>query len=120
MNSPKDMVRITARAARELRGIQAANSRDETHVLRIEIESEGYGVWLGPEQDEDTVVGSEDTILLRATPELTRYLRRTSVVIDCVDYEDSQRLIVYPEGQPPPELLAARKGRRRPKKADRS
>ncbi len=116
-NKPKDMVKITQRAAKELAAIQAANSRDDAHVLRIESESEGYSLWLGPEQEGDTVVGSEDTILLRATPDLTRYLRKTSVIIDCMDYEDSLRLIVYPEGQPPPELAAAKKKQRRAKKA---
>lgn len=111
MNKPKDMVKITQRAAQELRAIQVANARDETHVLRIEIEGEGFGLWLGPEQEGDTVVGSEDSIWLRATPDLTRYLRRTSVIIDCVDYEDSQRLIVYCEGEPPPQMPNAGKER---------
>ena len=114
---PGDMVKITPRAARELKAIQSASARDETHVLRIESEVEGFSLWVGPEQEGDTVVGSEGTMLLRATPELTRYLRKTCVVIDCMDYEDSLRLIVYPEGEPPPELLKARKTRRRAKKA---
>ncbi len=117
INKPKDMVTITARAARELRAIQEANARDETHMLRLEMEGEGCGLWLGPVLDEDTVVGSEDTILLRASPDFARYLRRTKVIIDCVDYEDSQRLIFYPEGQPPPELLKAGKDRRRARPA---
>ena len=112
-------MKITPRAARELKAIQSASARDETHVLRIESEAEGFSLWLGPEQEGDTVVGSEETMLLRATPELTRYLRKTCVVIDCMDYEDSLRLIVYPEGEPPPELLKARKTRRRAKKAAR-
>ena len=116
-NKPKDMVKITRRAADELAAIQAANSRDDAHVLRIESESEGFSLWLGPEQEGDTVVGSEDTMLLRATPELTRYLRKTSVIIDCMDHENGLRLIVYPEGEPPPELATAKKKQRRAKKA---
>ncbi len=110
------MVKITTHAARELRAIQTANARDETHVLRIESEAEGFSLWLGPEQEGDTVVGSEETILLRATPELTRYLRKTCVIIDCMEYEEGLRLIVYPEGEPPPQFLKAKKERRQAKK----
>ncbi len=117
---PGDMVKITARAAQELRAIREANSRHDSHVLRIEGESEGFSLWLGPEQDGDTVVGSEDTILLRATPELTRYLRKTSVIVDCWDHEDGLRLIVYPEGEPPPEVATTKQKRRRAKKPPRA
>lgn len=113
----KDMVKITRSAAEALRAIQAANCRDEKHVLRIEDEAEGFSLWLGPEQDGDTVVGSEDTVLLRATPDLTRYLRKTSVIIDCMEHEEGLRLIVYPEDEPPPELAKAKKARRQAKKA---
>jgi Fe-S cluster assembly iron-binding protein IscA len=105
----KSMVTITQRAAQELRAIQATNAKEEQHVLRIDTESEGFSLWLGPEQEEDTLVGSEDTVLLRATPELTKFLEETSVVIDCMDHPDGMRLIVYPEDEPPPEVSKPRK-----------
>ena len=84
----KCTVTITKRAAQELKSIQAANAKDEQHVLRIDTESEGFSLWLGPEQEGDTLVGSEDTVILRATPELTKFLVQTSVVIDCMDHPD--------------------------------
>ncbi len=108
----KDMVKITERAAKELKAIQAANAKDEKHMLRIDTESEGFSLWLGPKQKGDTLVGSEDTVLLRATPELTKFLKETSVVIDCMDHPDGVRLIVYPEDEPPPEVSKPKKTRR--------
>jgi Fe-S cluster assembly iron-binding protein IscA len=111
-----DMVKITQRAAEELKAIQAANAKDEKHVLRIDTEEEGFSLWLGPEQEGDTVVGSEDTVLLRATPDLTKFLKKTSVVVDCMDHEEGPRLIVYPEDEPPPELAKPKKTRRTAKK----
>ncbi len=108
----KCTVTITERAAQELKAIQAANAKDEKHVLRIDTESEGFSLWLGPEQEEDTLVGSEDTVLLRATPDLTKFLVETSVVIDCIDHPDGIRLVVYPEDDPPPELSKPKKTRR--------
>jgi len=103
MKEEKDMVTITQRAAQELKSIQVANAKDKKHVLRIDTESEGFSLWLGPAQKGDTVVGNEDTVLLRATPDLTKFLKETSVVIDCMDHPEGVRLIVYPEGNPPPE-----------------
>ena len=114
-----DMVKITQRAAETLKAIQAVNTTDEKHVLRIDIEGEGYSLWLGPEQKMDTVVCSEDTVLLRATPDVTKLFRKTSMVIDCMDHEEGPRLIVYPEDDPPPELSKPKKTRRtgrKPKK----
>ncbi len=121
---PKSMVRITQRAVRELKAIQAANAKDESHVLRIETECEGFSLWLGPEQEGDTLVGSEDTILLRATPDLTKFLTQTPVIIDCIDHdEEGTRLIVYPADDIPPELSkpkrtrsTAQKPKQKPKK----
>lgn len=55
----KCTVTITQRAAQELKSIQVANAKDEQHVLRIDTESEGFSLWLGPEQEGDTLVGSE-------------------------------------------------------------
>jgi hypothetical protein len=109
----KCTVTITQRAAQELKSIQAANAKDEQHVLRIDTESEGFSLWLGPEQEGDTLVGSEDTVILRASPDLTKFLVRTSVVIDCMDHPDGIRLVVYAEGDHPPEVSKPRKKTRR-------
>jgi hypothetical protein len=112
----KDLVKITQRAAEMLKAVQAVNATDEKHVLRIDIEGDGYSLWLGPEQKGDTVVCSEDTVLLRATPDLTKFFRKTSMVIDCMDHEEGPRLIVYPEDDPPPELSKPKRTRRPAKK----
>jgi hypothetical protein len=112
----KDLVKITQRAAETLKAIQAVNATDEKHVLRIDIEGDGYSLWLGPEQKGDTVVCSEDTVLLRATPDLTELFRKTSMLIDCFDHEEGPRLIVYPEDDPPPELSKPKRTRRPAKK----
>jgi len=109
----KCMVTITKRAAKELKGIQAANAKDEQHVLRIDTESEGFSLWLGPEQEGDTLVGSEDTVVLRASPDLTKFLVQTSVVIDCMDHPEGMRLVVYAEDDPPPEVSKPKKKNRR-------
>ena len=118
-NKATDMVKITRRAAETLKAIQAVNATDEKHVLRIDAEGEGYGLWLGPEQKGDTVVCSEETVLLRATPELAKLFRKTSMVIDCLDHEEGPRLIVYPEDDPPPELSKPKKTRRTAKKPNK-
>jgi hypothetical protein len=114
-----DIVKITQRAAETLKAIQTVNATDGKHVLRIDIEGEGYGLWLGPEQKGDTWVGSEDTVLLRATPGVTKLFRNTSMVIDCLDHEESMRLIIYPEDNPPPETSKPRKTRRTTRKSTR-
>lgn len=111
-----DMVRVTQRAAEALNAIRTVNATDEKHVLRIDIEGEGYSLWLGPAQKGDTVVCGEDTVILRATPDLTRLFRKTSMVIDFMDHEEGPRLIVYPEDDPPPELSKPKKTRRTAKK----
>ncbi len=110
------LVKITKRAAETLKAIHDVNATDPKHVLRIDIEGEGYGLWLGPEQKGDTVVCSEETVLLRATPDLTKLFRKTSMVIDCVDHEEGPRMVVYPEDDPPPELRETKKTRRTAKK----
>ena len=115
-NKATDMVKITRSAAETLKAIQAVNATDEKHVLRIDAEGDGYGLWLGPEQKGDTVVGSEDTMFLRLTPDLTKLFRKTSMVIDCMDHEEGPRLIVYPEDDPPPELSKPKRTRRPAKK----
>ena len=119
-NKATDMVKITRSAAETLKAIQAVNATDEKHVLRIDAEGEGYGLWLGPEQKGDTVVCSEETVLLRATPDLTKLFRKTSMVIDCLDHEEGPRLIVYPEDDPPPELSRPKKTRRTAKKPNKN
>ena len=118
-NKATDMVKITRSAAETLKAIQAVNATDEKHVLRIDAEGDGYGLWLGPEQKGDTVVGSEDTMFLRLTPDLTKLFRKTSMVIDCMDHEEGPRLIVYPEDDPPPELSKPKKTRRTAKKPNK-
>lgn len=107
------LVKITQRAAEALKAIRTVNAKDEKHVLRIDVEGEGYGLWLGPAQKGDTVVCSEETVLLRATPDLTKLFRKTSMVIDCIDHPDGMRLIVYPEDDPPPELSEPKNRTRR-------
>ena len=119
-NKATDMVKITQRAAETLKAIQAVNTTDEKHVLRIDIEGEGYSLWLGPEQKMDTVVCSEDTVLLRATPDVTKLFRKTSMVIDCMDHEEGPRLIVYPMDDPPPELSKPKRTRRPAKKTKKN
>ena len=119
-NKATDMVKITRSAAETLKAIQAVNTTDEKHVLRIDIEGEGYSLWLGPEQKMDTVVCSEDTVLLRATPDVTKLFRKTSMVIDCMDHEEGPRLIVYPMDDPPPELSKPKRTRRPAKKTKKN
>lgn len=112
----ENIVKITRRAAETLKAIQTVNAKDEKHALRIEMEDEGYGLWLGPEQKGDTWVGSEDTLLLRVTPDVIKLFRKTSMVIDCLDHEEGMRLIVYPEDNPPPGLSKPETTRRTARK----
>lgn len=106
------MLTITQRAAEELRVITAANAADSSHVLRIDTESDGFSLWLGPEMEGDTVAGSKDTVLLRVSPELSRFLVEASVVIDCRDSADGPRLVVYREDEPQPDTSAPKPRRR--------
>jgi hypothetical protein len=94
------LLTITQRAAEELRAITSANAADPSHVLRIDTESDGFSLWLGPEMEGDTVAGSEDTVLLRVSPELSEYLVEASVIIDCRESTDGPRLVVYREDEP--------------------
>jgi Fe-S cluster assembly iron-binding protein IscA len=94
------LLTITQRAAEELRAITSANAADSSHVLRIDTESDGFSLWLGPEMEGDTVAGSEDTVLLRVSPELSEYLVEASVIIDCRESTDGLRLVVYREDEP--------------------
>lgn len=97
----KPTVTITQRAAQMLKDIHAANAKDQRHVLRVDTEEEGLSLWIGPEQEGDTLIGSEDTIILRASPELSKFLVHTSIVIDCMEHPEGTRLIVYREDDPP-------------------
>lgn len=106
------MLTITQRAAEELRVITAANAADASHVLRIDTESGGFSLWLGPEMEGDTVAGSEDTVLLRVSPELSKFLVEASVVIDCRDSADGPRLVVYREDEPQLDASAPKPRRR--------
>ncbi len=91
------MLTITESAAQELRAILEASAADSGHVLRIDTECDGFSIWLGPEMEGDTLVGSEDTVLLRVSPELSHYLVDASVIIDCRQSTDGPRLVVYRE-----------------------
>jgi len=104
---------ITQRAAQELRAILESNAADPARVLRIDTECDGFSLWLGPEMEGDTMVGSEDTVLLRVSPELSRFLVDASVVIDCRESSEGPRLVVFREDDAPAEKRAA--GRRRSK-----
>lgn len=105
------MLTITQRAAQELRVIAAASAADSSHVLRIDTECDGFSLWLGPEMEGDTLAGSEDTVILRVSPELSEFLVEASVVIDCRDSSDGPRLVVYREDEP--QLYASPPKRRR-------
>lgn len=91
------MLTITQHAARELRAILEANAAGSDHVLRIDTECDGFSLWLGPEVEGDILVGSEDTIFLRVSPELSRFLVEGSLVIDCKESSDGPRLVVFRE-----------------------
>jgi len=91
------LLTITESAVRELRAIAAANAAHPGHVLRIDTESDGFSIWLGPELEGDTLAGSEDTVLLRVSPELSRFLVEASVIIDCRQSTEGLRLVVYHE-----------------------
>ena len=107
------MLTITDSAAQELKTILAAKTTDPSHVLRIDTENDGFSLWLGPEVKGDSRMGSEETIILRVSPELKRFLVKASVIIDCRDTPDGPRLIVYHEDDPPPPVSPVKKPRRR-------
>ncbi len=91
------MLTITESAVRELRAIVEANAEHPGHVLRIDTECDGFSIWLGPEIEGDALAGSEDTVLLRVSPELSRFLVEASVIIDCRQSTEGPRLVVYHE-----------------------
>ena len=102
------MLTITERAAQELKAILAAKATDPSHVMRIDTENDGFSLWLGPEVKGDSRVGSEETIILRVSPDLKKFLVKASLIIDCRDTPDGPRLIVYHEGDPPPPEAPAK------------
>jgi hypothetical protein len=110
------LLTITDDAVRELRAILEANAAHPGHVLRIDTECDGFSIWLGPETEGDTLAGSEDTVLLRVSPELSHYLVDVSVIIDCRQSTDGPRLVVYREedlspGKRPPERTSGARTR---------
>jgi len=106
------LLNITQRAAQEMRAVLVANVTNPGHVLRIDTECDGFSVWLGPEVEGDCLMGSEDTLLVRVSPELSMLLGEVSVIIDCMESPDGSRLVVYREDEP--QLQATRpKPRRR-------
>ena len=106
------MLTITERAAQELKAILAAKATDPSHVMRIDTENDGFSLWLGPEVKGDSRVGSEETIILRVSPDLKKFLVKASLIIDCRDTPDGPRLIVYHEDDPPPPEAPAKPRRR--------
>jgi len=107
------LLTITEDAVRELRAILESSAAHAGHVLRIDTECDGFSIWLGPEMEGDTLAGSEDTLLLRVSPELSQYLVEASVIIDCRQSTEGPRLVVYHE-----EDLAV--GKRPPGRASRA
>jgi len=91
------LLTITDEAVKELRAILEANTAHPGQVLRIDTECDGFSIWLGPEMEGDTLAGSEDTVLLRVSPELSHYLAEASVIIDCRRSTEGPRLVVYHE-----------------------
>ncbi len=88
---------ITERAVRELKDVRATHAKDECDVLRIDNEPDGLSLSVGPRQGGDSLVGSEDTVLLHASAEVVRLLGERSMVIHCID----GRLIIYAEDDAP-------------------
>jgi hypothetical protein len=91
------LLTITEDAVRELRAILESSAAHPGHMLRIDTECDGFSIWLGPEMEGDALAGSEDTVLLRVSPELSHYLVEASVIIDCRQSTDGPRLVVYHE-----------------------
>jgi hypothetical protein len=96
------MLVVTDRAGQELRELLGANSTEPKHVLRIDYNVKGFIMWIGEEMEGDVLVGSEETAVLHASPQLSEVLERISMVVDCVDTNEGQRLVIYreEEGQP--------------------
>lgn len=98
---------ITPRAVQELRSLQQAHSSDTSHVMRIDAESQGFSLWIGPEIAGDVVLGSAETYQLRVSPEQARQMAGESLIIDFWEAGPmGPCLIVYREGEPPPHLTA--------------
>jgi hypothetical protein len=104
------LLTITDDAVRELRAILEANAAHPGHVLRIDTECDGFSIWLGPEVEGDTLAGSEDTVLVRVSPELSHYLVDVSVIIDCRQSTDGPRLVVYREDELSPGKRTSSRG----------
>jgi hypothetical protein len=101
---------VTLGAAEQLRAIQQGQSSDPSHVMRLEAESQGFSLWLGPEVAGDVVLGSEETYQLRVSPEQARYMAGENLIVDY--WEASPMgpcLIVYREDEPPPHLRSPRR-----------
>lgn len=104
------MLTITEDAVRELRAILESSAAHAGHVLRIDTECDGFSIWLGPEMEGDTLAGSEDTVLLRVSPELSHYLADVSVIIDCRQSTDGLRLVVYRQDELSPGKRTSSRG----------
>jgi len=100
---------VTVKAAEQLRIIQQGNTADPSHVMRMEAESEGFSLWLGPEVAGDAVLGTKETYQLRVSPDQAEHMAGENLTIDF--WEDSPRgpcLIIYREEEPPPHLRTPR------------
>lgn len=98
-------VTITPSAAEQLRSIQKEHSSDPSHVMRIEAESQGFSLWLGPEVAGDVALGSEGTYQLRVSPEQAEHMAGENLVVDYwAECPNGARLIIYREEEPPAHL----------------
>lgn len=93
----KARLAVTERAARQLRDVRETHISNERDVLRIDSESDGLSLSVGPRQEGDCLVGSEDTIVLHASAEAVHLLEERSMVMHCID----GRLIIYAEDDGP-------------------
>ena len=93
----KNRLVITEQAVQELKDVRTTHAGDEQHVLRIDSQSDGLSLSVGPRQGGDCLIGSEATLLLHASAEVVRLLEERSMVIHCID----DRLIIYAEDDLP-------------------
>lgn len=98
---------ITPRAVEELQSIHRAHSSDPSHVMRIDAESQGFSLWIGPEIAGDVVLGSGETYELRISSEQARQMAGEILIIDFWETSPmGPSLIIYREEEPPPHLTA--------------
>jgi ribosomal protein L37E len=94
---PRCRLVVSERAVEELKRVRALHIRNERDVLRIDSESDGFSLSVGPPRDGDHPVGNEDTMLLHASAEAIRLLGERSMVIHCM----AGHFIIYAEDGAP-------------------